>query len=192
MSWFRPGLSPYQTALAMIGAKSGHQVVVLGAPDPGLIAQVALVTGLPGRTLVVDPDPAVGTSMEKAATEAGALVDTATAPLSQLPVNDGSTDVVVVNSELGARAESERHVVIAEAVRILRPGGRIVAIDVDRRSGLRGAFARSGPPAVKAEVLRDVLVSIGLRAARVFNEGRTGTFIEAVKPGHGNSPTPDA
>jgi len=174
----------------MIGAKSGNQVVVLGAPDPDLIAEVALVTGLTGRTLVVDPDPAVRALVDRAAAHAGALVETDDAVASHLPLEDDSIDVVVVSSDLGARTDSERHVVVAEAVRVLRPGGRIVAVDVNRRSGLRGAFHRSGPPAVKAETLCGVLQSIGLRAARVLTEGRAGTFIEAVKPGRHSASTP--
>ena len=31
MKWFREGPSPHQTALAMIGAKSGQRVLVVGA-----------------------------------------------------------------------------------------------------------------------------------------------------------------
>jgi SAM-dependent methyltransferase len=183
MGWFRTGLSPFQTPLAMIGAKSGHTVVVLGAADPPLAAQVALVTGLTGRTLVIDPDESARARVEKAAVEAGALVDVEIAPLRSLPLEADSVDVVVLSGDLGARTADERHFVAAETVRVLRPGGRVVAIEVRPRTGLRGAFSRSGPPAVKAEILREVLVATGFRAARVLSQGQSGTYIEAVKPG---------
>ena len=72
MKLFRPGASPHQTALAMVGAKAGSAVVIIGAEDPAFSAEVALVTGLNGRTLIVvaaaDAEPRV----EAAATNAGA------------------------------------------------------------------------------------------------------------------------
>ena len=45
--------SSHATALAMVGAKAGQSVVVLGADGP-LAAAIGLVTGLNGRTVVVD------------------------------------------------------------------------------------------------------------------------------------------
>ena len=56
MKLFRNAASPYQTSLAMIGAKAGSTVIVVGASEPALAAEVALVTGLNGRTLAVVPD----------------------------------------------------------------------------------------------------------------------------------------
>ena len=74
-SWFRQGPSPHQTALAMIGAKAGHHVVIAGADDPDLAAALALVTGLNGQTLVVDERSDAEALVNAAAAKAGALMD---------------------------------------------------------------------------------------------------------------------
>src|SRR5687767_4696563 len=54
MGPFRKGASPHQTAIAMIGAKSGSRVLVVGAGDAAVAGEVALVAGLNGHVLVVD------------------------------------------------------------------------------------------------------------------------------------------
>jgi hypothetical protein len=44
----RAGPSPYHTAVAMVGARAGDRVLMIGADDADLAAHVALVTGLSG------------------------------------------------------------------------------------------------------------------------------------------------
>jgi hypothetical protein len=66
MKWLRPGPPPFQTDLAMIGAKSGQHVLVLGAGEGGLAAALAGVTGLNGRTLAIDPDAGASAAIERA------------------------------------------------------------------------------------------------------------------------------
>src|SRR5262245_41455899 len=46
----------HQTELAMVGARAGERVIVLGARDPGLAAALARVTGADGELIVVDDD----------------------------------------------------------------------------------------------------------------------------------------
>ena len=77
MKWFKWGgqdQRPHQTALAMIGAKTGQRILFLGSDDGALAAAVALVVGgMNGRTLVLDPSPDAAAKVERAAAEAGAL-----------------------------------------------------------------------------------------------------------------------
>ena len=107
MSLFKKGLSPHQTALAMIGAKAGSSVLVIGASDLELAAEVAAVTGLNGRTLLVDPDPAVAAKAEAAGGKAGGLIEFQRAPLAMLPIDAETFDVVVLPG-LAASAPSDR------------------------------------------------------------------------------------
>jgi ubiquinone/menaquinone biosynthesis C-methylase UbiE len=151
--WFRKGLSPHHTALAMIGARAGDRVVVLGANDAGLAAEVALVTGLNGTTTVCGED-AARARVEDAAGDAGALVEFEAAPLSALPFENGSRDVAVLASGVAAQPPDERDAAVAEAMRVLRPGGRVVLIDRAKAGGLFRSAAPRRPAADAIAILR--------------------------------------
>jgi phosphatidylethanolamine/phosphatidyl-N-methylethanolamine N-methyltransferase len=180
MKWFKPGPPPYQTALAMIGAKRGDRLLVIGAGTGDLPAQLALVTGLNGTTLVVDRSPDARARVESAATEAGALVEFEPAPPTMLPQATGGFDLVVIQHELSVSAARAR--VAVEAARVVRPGGRVIVVEKAARPGVFGVLSRTVADIVPAATLRDLLVSVGLRAARVLAERDGVSYVEGVKP----------
>jgi SAM-dependent methyltransferase len=180
MSLFKKGLSPHQTSLAMIGAKTGSSVLVMGASDTTLAGEVALVTGISGRTLVVDPDPAAEARVEEAGGKAGALMEFLRAPLAMLPLDNDSFDVSVLPG-LAACAAAERGSLVAEAFRVTRPGGRIVIVSRERRPGVFGAIAPK-MPTLEPEAATSLLSGAGAKAVRhlasqngvAYYEGRKG------------------
>src|SRR6185503_6303073 len=109
MAWMRIGrLPPYQTAVAMIGAKPGDRVAVLGSSDPALAAQVSLVTGLNGHVVVIDRAPGAADRVESAAARAGALVAFEEAPVTNVPLEASGFDIVVIDRLLGTLEGGER------------------------------------------------------------------------------------
>ena len=177
LKWFRQGLSPFQTALAMVGAKSGDQVVVVGAGDPELAAQLALVTGLNGQTTVIGREEA-RPRVEAAAGHAGALIEFATAPPSALPVPPGTVDVLVLTGGLGSLVPEERLRALAEAMRVLRPGGRTVVIE-----GIAARPSSTHEPAgIDPEAVLALLTSAGGRAVRALATVSGHTYYEPRKP----------
>ncbi len=179
MSIFHKGLSPHQTALAMIGAKPGSVVLIVGARDLTLAGEVALVTGLNGRTLVVDPDPAAAARAEAAAGQAGALIESQRAPQAMLPLDADVFDIVVLPG-LAAQAPADRAPVVAEACRVTRPGGRIVIVAQERRAGLFGAIG-SRTPTLDAADATALLTSAGARAARHLASQNGVAYYEGRK-----------
>lgn len=177
LNWFRKGLSPYQTALAMVGAKPGDQVVILGADDVDLSAQIALVTGLNGQTMVIDRDE-TRARVEAAAGRAGALVEFSAARPTALPVTAGSVDVVVITMGLASLPPSERTVAMAETMRVLRPGGRTVVIEGVATKGSAGA----GRPDLPADDVLALLTEAGGKAVRTLTTAGGRTYYEARKP----------
>jgi ubiquinone/menaquinone biosynthesis C-methylase UbiE len=177
--WFRKGLSRHHTAIAMIGSKPGDQVLVVGASDPELAAEVALVTGLNGSTTVCDPDASARARVEAAARAAGALVEFATAPPASLPAADESQDVVVLMNTAHAVAHMDPAVVLEHALRVLRPGGRVIVVDGIRTSGF---FRSSGGAArLPAETILTRLEQGGTRARRQLAEVDGVSYYEARK-----------
>jgi hypothetical protein len=90
--WFRSSPSPFQTDLAMVGAKAGDRLLIAGASRPELAAELAGVTGLNGSTTVADPSADAAARIDRAAREAGVLIEfRLLRPGGRLVVIDGRT-----------------------------------------------------------------------------------------------------
>ena len=174
--WFREALPSQQMALAMIGAKPGDRVVVIGAGDGRLAAAVALVTGLNGTTRVVDPRPGIGAVVDAAAAREGALLEFDAAPATRLADADGTADVVVLNQWFAALDGHARDGVCDEARRVLRSGGRLIVIDGVRRRW----WGRRGRSAGSSAVI-DTMRRAGFRTVRELADAEGVAFVEAFK-----------
>jgi len=181
-SWFRKGLSPYQTALAMVGAKAGDIVTIVGANDPVLAAEIARVTALTGQTVVCDAAEGAADRLSAAAADAGVLVEFLPAAATALPFEDGSCDIVLVMQSLAGLDDAARTSVMTEAVRVLRAGGRVVIMDGTKMSGPLASFRRT-QPRVPSDVLLSLLERVQARARRQLADVEGVAFYEGRKPG---------
>src|SRR5215472_1963867 len=137
----REGPSPHRTSVAMVGARPGDRVLVVGAGNAGFPAELAQVTGLTGEVRVADDAPGAAAAIEAAVRRTGALVELDQAPATRLPFDAGSFDVVVINRRFGPQNDADRAASASEAVRIARPGGRIVVIEDAAATGLFARFS---------------------------------------------------
>jgi len=183
MRWFRKSSSE-SLAVSMAGVKLGDRLLVVGCGDPILLAQIAVKTGLTGHALAVDEREAVVTAAAEIATREGALVETATAQWTSLPVDNDSFDVAVVRDVLRHLPAHRRAACISEVGRALRPGGRCLVIDGSARKGLSG-LVRSGPRVGDYDDHGgpvQIFTAQGFKAARILAERDGLLFAEAVKP----------
>jgi SAM-dependent methyltransferase len=178
--WFRTStLDPLSVSMA--GAKLGDRVLVIGCSDPRLIAALAAKAGLTGRTCAVDESADVVNEAARIALKEGALVETSRATLAALEFDGASFDLVVLRDVVGRRPDQPPAAVVAEASRVLRPGGRCLFIDTTARAGLAGLLGgQSSPPAPGSDPLA-VLNGQGFVASRVLAERDGLRFIEAIK-----------
>ena len=180
MKLFRSGPSPHQTALAMIGAKPGSTVIVIGVGDPALAAEVALVTGLNGRTLVIVPSADAQPRVETAAASAGALVDVETSDPTSLPAADSVFDIAVVTDLAPATPNGDQ--IVREAARVVRAGGRVVMIEGKRVGGLRKLLPASQPETnTPTDELVRLLSGAGLRGTRLLGSAEGISYYEGTK-----------
>ncbi len=179
--WFRPpALDPL--SVSMSGVKLGDRVLVIGCSDPPLIAALAAKAGLSGRTCAVDESADVATEAGRIALKEGVLVETSSAPWSAQPFERDSFDLVVLRNVLSTGERQSRAMAVQEAARVLRPGGRAVAIDTLARSGIAALFgAHTTTPADDAGGVLEILKGQGFVAVRVLAERDGLRFIEAVK-----------
>jgi SAM-dependent methyltransferase len=167
----------------MIGVRAGDAVLAIGAGDAALVAEVARVTGLNGRVVVADPDATAAVRVERAAVDAGALLEFHHAPeadrfeRADRELGD-SFDLVLVQRPLAPLDEPARRAVIAGALSHARPGGRVMILLGARATGWLWASAPAGPTLTGGEA-EALLVGAGALAARTLGTLEGITYVEA-------------
>lgn len=180
MGWFRAAPPGDPLVVAMTGVKLGDRLLIMGGSHTKTVGQLALKPGISGRAVIVDETDSLSTRAAEAATAEGALIESETAPLTMLPFDDSSFDLVVVNHALAKVPEGRRNQALTEARRVLRDGGRVVAIEPAQRGGL-AALVSSG--ALPSRDIERAFTTAGFRAVRTLAEREGLAFIEGAKRG---------
>jgi ubiquinone/menaquinone biosynthesis C-methylase UbiE len=180
--WFRPtALDPL--SVSMTGVKLGDRVLVVGCGDPRLIAALAAKSGLSGRTCAVDESPDLATEAGRVALKEGVLIETSVATPHALGFDRESFDLIVLR-DVGTRDRESRALVVQEASRLLRPGGRCMAIDTLARSGVAAMLGGPAPASASADhglEAIDVFKAQRFVAVRTLAKREGLRFVEAVK-----------
>lgn len=168
--------------VAMAGIKLGDRLLMLGCANPSDIGPLAVKTGLTGRACALDEDESLARRAAAAAEKDGALIETLAAPWTMLPLDSGTFDVVIIQGVLAALAPDRRAGCLQEAHRVLRPGGRCLAIDGAIRGGLGGLIGSGGSAEyIAAGGALRALQAQGFRAVRTVAEREGRIFIEGVR-----------
>lgn len=165
----------------MVAARAADAILVFGAPGPAeaaLAAEIGVETGLNGRTVVVDVGAEARARVEAAAAKAGALVEFEWAPVTMLPIDSATFDVAVINRQLAKLDGQNRVACCAEALRIIKPTGRVVIIEGVRRPGLFGLF-QTKVPGLPPEDVQDALKRAGAKAVRLLADVDGVVYFEA-------------
>jgi ubiquinone/menaquinone biosynthesis C-methylase UbiE len=167
MFFLRKAKQQEQLPVTMSGVRMGERALQIGIDEPSLVSAIAAKVGLSGHAAIAVADDTAGAAARAAAEKAGVLVDLHVAPLDALPFTDNSFDVVVLHARSGWLAsldEGGRQAMFREVHRVLRAGGRVMAIE-----GAGGTAA-------------DALPLAGFRAARVLADRDGYRFAEGLKP----------
>lgn len=175
--------NPHALFVGMIDIRLGDRVAQIGCADGSRLAAIAGKVGLSGRAVVVVDDEASAARAKKGAEHGGVLVEIEQSPLTTLPLDDGSIDLVVIDDTGGrfSNATPEtRAALIKEVLRALRPGGRVMVIGAAARGGLGALLSRAQQgPSVDPEPW---LQSDGFTAVRRLAEREQLQFTEGIKP----------
>lgn len=178
-------------SVALAGLAPGERVLDLGSGAGFDCLAAAVEVGSRGRVVGVDMLPDMVRLARRHAADAGvAIVSFVQAEIESLPFRDATFDVVVSNCVINLCADKER--VLAEACRVLRPGGRLAVADIVAVAPLpaealedlalhAGCVAGAAPLQSIAPMLR----AAGVGSVEIDVDAHGGALIEAWAPGSG-------
>ena len=175
-------------AVTMSGVRLGERALQIGIDSPGIVATIAAKTGLTGLATIVVGDETAAKTARAAVAEAGALADVhVVGPPQTLPFADGAYDVIVlhaVGGMLSSLAPDVRERMLAECRRVLRVGGRLVALEPGSPTGVRGLLGGGSKHDAQYEAsggTTAALEAAGFRAVRALGDRQGCRFIEGLK-----------
>lgn len=176
----------YALVVGMTSVKLGEQVAQLGCSDGALLGAVAKRVGLSGHFVAYVPDQASAERARRGAADAGVLVDVEAAPAARVPADRDMFDIVLIDDTgwyLSGMSPERGGEILREALRILRPGGRLMVIGAAGAEGLgRWLMAGRRRRSVDHE---DSLQANGFALVRRLAERDGYIFIEALRPREG-------
>jgi arsenite methyltransferase len=174
--------------LAFATLKEGDVVVDLGAGAGFDCFLAAQRVGATGRVIGVDMTPdMLDRARANAARDGVANVEFRLGEIENLPVADGAADMVISNCVINLSTDKPR--VFREALRVLRPGGRLMVSDLVLARPLPASVARS-IAAYTGCIAGAMLKDDYLRAIREAGFGGVEVLAEAVYPIGSSNPDP--
>ncbi|MFO7602967.1 MAG: arsenite methyltransferase [Gammaproteobacteria bacterium] len=176
---------------AIASLKSGDVVVDLGSGGGFDAFLAAHEVGVGGRVIGIDMTPEM-ISKARANAQKGnySQVEFRLGEIENLPVADNSADVIISNCVINLSPHKSR--VFAEALRILKPGGRLAISDTVKTTELPAAlkddpqlYAGCMAGALLIDELEQILKTVGFSEIRITPRDDSREFIKDWAPGRG-------
>ncbi|MGB0097822.1 MAG: arsenite efflux transporter metallochaperone ArsD [Solirubrobacteraceae bacterium] len=188
---------------AVADLHEGETVLDLGSGAGADVLISARRVGPTGKAIGLDmTDEMLELARANAAQAGVANVEFVKGFIEDIPLQDGSVDVIVSNCVLNLSGDKPK--VLAEAARVLKPGGRFAVSDViaspDMDEATRAdlaAYTGCIAGALTEEQFRDGLTAAGftdieIRETHRLHEHATSAIVRARKPDTPPAPTPHA
>ncbi|HWH13466.1 MAG TPA: class I SAM-dependent methyltransferase [Miltoncostaeaceae bacterium] len=149
-----------RTGARLAGPLAGRRVVDLAAGTGALAAALVAHGGPPAALVAVDAAPAMLHRARRRLSGVRPAPSLLVADARAVPLPDGAADLVAIGYLLHLLDPADRSAVLAEARRLLVPGGRVVAVVHGTPGGRAGRLYRRGWRAV-ARLSRGLVVGGG-------------------------------
>jgi ubiquinone/menaquinone biosynthesis C-methylase UbiE len=173
-----------ETIVRLASLKPGDDVLDIGCGTGTLAIIATRHVGASGAVTGIDASPSMIARANRKAEKAGAIATFLLAVAENLPFPDRRFDVVFSTLMLHHLPRKSRQQCAQEIERVLKVGGRVVAVDFGRteRRGLLAHFHRHGHVAI--EDIVNLFVAAGLTAKRTGPVGMNDlNFVVAEASG---------
>lgn len=155
-----------ERTLSLAGLREGDTVLDVGCGTGTLAIAASRHVGAAGRVRGIDASPPMIARATRKAAKAAVEATFQVALAESLPFSDAAFDVVLSTLMLHHLPRKTRQQCAAEIERVLKPGGRVLAVDFGRpkRRGFLSHFHRHGHVTVD-DIVR-LLKEAGLRPIR--------------------------
>ena len=161
--------------LALAGVRAGESVLDVGCGTGSLAIVASKAVGATGTVCGIDASPEMIARAEGKARSASAPIHFRVAAVEALPYPDAHFDVVLSTLMLHHLPRDVREQGVREMRRVLKPGGRVLAVDFGRgasaeKRGLIAHFHRHG-----GFDLHRIVALLEEAGLRVVDSGAVGT-----------------
>ena len=163
--------------VSMTGVRMGERFIQIGCDDGSLLAGLAAKVGLSGSAAVAVFDEAAAGRARATGAKVGALIDVHVLTSGTLPFDTGQVDMLVIDdtrAALSSRPDEIRRMILSEALRAVRIGGRIEAVE-----------SMGQTPTTLASDLEQA----GFKPVRALAERDSLRFVEGLKPNPREEPS---
>jgi ubiquinone/menaquinone biosynthesis C-methylase UbiE len=127
-----------QRTVALANIQPGERVLEVGCGTGDVALAASASVGPSGAVAGIDPSPEMIAVARAKAARAGRAVDLQVGVIEALAFPDASFDVVLSSLMMHHLPDDLKREGLAEIARVLRPGGRVLIVDVKRPTGRLG------------------------------------------------------
>jgi ubiquinone/menaquinone biosynthesis C-methylase UbiE len=183
MSFGRINVIRKQT-IQVAALRSGQSVLDVGCGTGALTRLAADAVGTAGRVVGTDASAQMIATARKKTLRRASPIDFRVEPIESLPFADGEFDAVLSSLMLHHLPEHLKERGLAEVRRVLRPGGRLVVVDLSGAHGILGHFGPHKLPPDYPEQLRAKMSAAGFSSVEQVASKFGFVFLLAMTPLH--------
>jgi demethylmenaquinone methyltransferase/2-methoxy-6-polyprenyl-1,4-benzoquinol methylase/phosphoethanolamine N-methyltransferase len=181
----KPAMVRHTIAVAKL--QQGESVLDVGCGPASLTIPAAERVGAGGKVAGIDASPEMIAVARRKANSKRLNIDFRVAPVEALPFADGEFDVALSSLMLHHLPDDVKEQGLAEIFRVLKPGGRLVAVDLtgghSPANMILGLFGHRMPTGY-VDSLKTMMATAGFEdIRRAKSKWAQVAFLRAVKPG---------